>query len=177
MAHLSAGDDPLTWFNRLPEDQAVRVLVVCCATRRWAERVAAGRPYAAPEDLYAAADAVLADLDESDIDEALAAHPRIGERPSSADSRREQAGVATASDATRTALADANRAYEERFGHVYLVCATGKDADELLAIARDRLANDPESERRVLRAELAKINYVRLRRLLHTTDSRTETDA
>jgi 2-oxo-4-hydroxy-4-carboxy-5-ureidoimidazoline decarboxylase len=156
----------LAWFNRLPAAEAAESLRGCCGSRRWAERVAAGRPYAAPEDLYAAADAALADLDEADVDEALAGHPRIGERPTGADSRREQAGVATASDATRTALAEANRAYEARFGHVYLVCATGKGAEELLSIARDRLANDPATERRVLRVELGKINRIRLARLV-----------
>jgi 2-oxo-4-hydroxy-4-carboxy-5-ureidoimidazoline decarboxylase len=177
MTPQSTSDDPLTRFNRLPTAEAVATLRGCCASRRWAEAVAAGRPYAGPEELYAASAAVLADLDEADVDEALAAHPRIGERPAGADSRREQAGVATASEATRTALAEANRAYEAKFGHVYLVCATGKDADELLAIARDRLANEPAAERRVLRGELAEINDVRLRRLLHTTDGRTEADA
>jgi 2-oxo-4-hydroxy-4-carboxy-5-ureidoimidazoline decarboxylase len=167
----------LSRFNDLPEAEAVRALRGCCASERWAERVAAGRPYEAPERLYAAAGEILAGLDEADVDEALAAHPRIGDRPSGADSRREQAGVATASEATRTALAEVNRAYEARFGHVYLVCATGKDADELLGIARERLANDPATERRVLRDELTKINTVRLRRLLHTTAETDQAEA
>jgi 2-oxo-4-hydroxy-4-carboxy-5-ureidoimidazoline decarboxylase len=156
----------LARFNALPEAEAVRALRGCCASRRWAERVAAGRPYGAPKEVYAFADAVLDELDEADVDEALAAHPRIGDRPTGADSRREQAGVAGADDATRTALAEANRAYEATFGHVYLVCATGKDAKELLAIARERLDNDPATERRVLRGELGQINRIRLDRLL-----------
>ena len=163
-------------WNALPDADAVQALRGCCASSRWAERVAADRPYATPEQLYAAADRVLAELDEADVDEALAAHPRIGDRPTGADSRREQSGVAGASRDTKAELAAANRAYEERFGHVYLVCATGKDADELLAILRSRLGNDAATERRVLRAELAKINYLRLRHLLHTTDHRTEAD-
>jgi 2-oxo-4-hydroxy-4-carboxy-5-ureidoimidazoline decarboxylase len=167
----------LSWFNGLPDAEAVRALRGCCASRRWAERVAAGRPYEAADDLYAAADATLADLAEADIDEALAAHPRIGDRPTGVDSRREQAGVAGASEQTLADLADANRAYEARFGHVYLVCATGRSADELLAVARSRLSNDPATERRVLRDELGKINYVRLSRMLHTTEGRTETDS
>lgn len=171
-------DEPtMSWFNGLSGAEAVRVLRGCCDSARWAERIAAGRPYSTADDLYAAADATLADLAEVDIDEALAAHPRIGDRPTGADSRREQAGVAGASEQTLTELAEANRAYEARFGHVYLVCATGRSADELLAIARSRLSNDPASERRVLRAELAKINYVRLSRMLHTTEGRTESDA
>jgi 2-oxo-4-hydroxy-4-carboxy-5-ureidoimidazoline decarboxylase len=171
-------DEPtMSWFNGLSDAEAVRALRGCCASARWAERIAVGRPYEAVDDLYAAADATLADLAEADIDEALAAHPRIGDRPTGAQSRREQAGVEGASGQTRAELADANRAYEARFGHVYLVCATGKSADELLAIARSRLSNDPATERRVLRDELGKINYIRLRRLLHTTDGRTEADA
>jgi 2-oxo-4-hydroxy-4-carboxy-5-ureidoimidazoline decarboxylase len=171
-------DEPTTsWFNGLSGAEAVRVLRGCCDSARWAERVAAGRPYATGDELYEAADAALADLAETDIDEALAAHPRIGDRPAGVDSRREQAGVAGASEQTLAELADANRAYEARFGHVYLVYATGKSAEELLAIARSRLSNDPATERRVLRAELGKINYVRLRRLLHTTDGRTEADS
>ena len=156
----------LAAWNALPAAEATQAVRGCCASVRWADRVAANRPYATPEQLYAAAETVLAELDESDIDEALAAHPRIGDRPTGADSRREQSGVATASTDTRAELAAANRAYEERFGHVYLVCATGKDAAELLAILRSRLANDPTTERRVLRAELAKINRIRLGRLL-----------
>jgi 2-oxo-4-hydroxy-4-carboxy-5-ureidoimidazoline decarboxylase len=167
----------LSAWNALPYADAVVALRGCCASSRWAERVAAGRPYATPEQLYAAAERVLAELDETDVDEALAAHPRIGDRPTGADSRREQAGVADASMDTRAALAAANRTYEERFGHVYLVCATGRDADQLLAILRSRLSNDPGTERRVLRGELAKINDIRLRRLLRTTDGRTEADA
>lgn len=168
--------ESLAWFNGLPEGEAVRVLQGCCASRAWAERVAAGRPYPTPDALYLASGRALIDLDEADVDEALAAHPRIGDRPSGDDSRREQAGVADASDETLAALAEANRAYEAKFGHVYLVCATGKSADELLAIARSRLDNDPATERGVLRGELAAINDVRLRRLLHTTDDRMEAD-
>jgi 2-oxo-4-hydroxy-4-carboxy-5-ureidoimidazoline decarboxylase len=167
----------LSAWNALPYADAVVALRGCCASTRWAQRVTADRPYATPEQLYAAAERVLAELDETDVDEALAAHPRIGDRPNGADSRREQSGVGGASSDTKAELAAANRAYEERFGHVYLVCATGKDADELLAILRSRLGNDPATERRVLRGELAKINDLRLRRLLHTTDGRTEADA
>jgi 2-oxo-4-hydroxy-4-carboxy-5-ureidoimidazoline decarboxylase len=153
-------------WNALPDAEAERALLSCCASTRWAQRVVSSRPYASPEQVYEAAERILAELDEADVDAALAAHPRIGDRPTGADSRREQAGVAGASSDTLAELAAVNRAYEERFGHVYLVCATGKNADELLAIAQARLDNDPSTERRVLRAELAKINQIRLSRLL-----------
>lgn len=107
----------------------------------------------------AAADAGLAALDDAEIDEALAGHPRIGDRPTSAKSAREQSGVG---DDVRSALAEGNRAYEAKFGHIYLVCAAGRGGEELLAILRARLDNDPATERQVMRTELAKINRLRL---------------
>ena len=156
-------------LNAMAAPEAEDLLLRCCASRRWAEEVAAGRPYVDEEALFAAADAALARLGEADLDEALTGHPRIGEPPSGAGgswSRREQSRVTAAPDETRAALAESNRAYEERFGHVYLVCAKGMDAGELLAVLRRRLRNDPATERRVLRAELGKINRLRLVRLV-----------
>jgi 2-oxo-4-hydroxy-4-carboxy-5-ureidoimidazoline decarboxylase len=159
----------LAAFNRLPADEAERDLITCCSSRRWARMVLDGRPYSAAEDVYRAADSALAELTETEIDEALAGHPRIGERPGAAHSAwssQEQAGVATAAEDTHAALAKANRVYERRFGHVYLVCATGKSAREMLAILNARLENDQETERRVVRSELGKINRIRLERML-----------
>jgi 2-oxo-4-hydroxy-4-carboxy-5-ureidoimidazoline decarboxylase len=156
-------------LNTLSAAEAQRFLRRCCASRRWVEEVAARRPYARKEDLYAAAEAALHRLDEDDLDEALAGHPRIGERPQEEEaswSRREQSGLASATDETLAAIAEGNRAYEARFGHVYLVCAAGRPAGELLAVLQQRLHNDPETERRVLRAELGKINRIRLGRLV-----------
>lgn len=161
-------------LNALPAPEAERVLRRCCASRRWVEEVAAGRPYAGKEDLYAAADVALHRLGEEDLDEALAGHPRIGERPQGDEaswSRREQRGLASATEDTLAAIAEGNRAYEARFGHVYLVCAADRRADELLAVLRQRLHNDPETERRVLRAELAKINRIRLGRLVEEEEA------
>ena len=159
----------LTAFISLPRDEAGSILVACCSSRRWARLVVDGRPYPTVGALYEAADSALNELTERDIEEALAGHPRIGERPGaghSAWSDQEQAGVANAADDVHAALAAANHAYERRFGHVYLVCATDKSADELLAILDDRLTNDPATERRVVRSELAKINRIRLERML-----------
>jgi 2-oxo-4-hydroxy-4-carboxy-5-ureidoimidazoline decarboxylase len=153
-------------FDRLPAAQARAALLDCCAAPDWADRLVAARPYGAPAALLARADAVLAELDEEQVDRALAGHPRIGERSAHASSVREQAGVAGAADDVRAALAAGNRAYEDRFGHVYLVCADGRSADELLAVLQARLGNDPATERAVLRTELAKINRIRLTRLL-----------
>lgn len=112
------------------------------------------------------ADRVLAELPEAEIDQALDGHPRIGGKADNPSSQREQAAVQSAGSDVLDALAEANRAYEEKFGHVYLVCATGRSAPELLAILEERLGNDPETERRVLRVELAKINRIRLNRML-----------
>lgn len=109
---------------------------------------------------------MLAELPEGEIDQALDGHPRIGAKADNASSKREQAAVQTAGSDVLEALAEANRTYEDQFGHVYLVCATGRSAQELLAILEERLGNDPETERRVLRVELAKINRIRLNRML-----------
>ncbi|MBF6071150.1 2-oxo-4-hydroxy-4-carboxy-5-ureidoimidazoline decarboxylase [Nocardia farcinica] len=152
-------------FDALSAAAATAVLLEVCASPEWARRVVAGRPYGTAERLYAAAERVLADLPEREIDRALAGHPRIGEQPGGAASSHEQAGVAGADAATRAALAAGNRAYERRFGRIYLVSAAGRSADELLAILEARLRNDPEVEKRVVREELAKINRLRLARL------------
>jgi 2-oxo-4-hydroxy-4-carboxy-5-ureidoimidazoline decarboxylase len=109
----------------------------------------------------------VARLAPADLEQALAGHPRIGEgRTAGHWSRREQAGVHGADPATIQALADGNEAYERRFGHIYLVCATGRSAGQLLALLRERLGNDPGTEWGVVRRELAKINRIRLARLL-----------
>jgi 2-oxo-4-hydroxy-4-carboxy-5-ureidoimidazoline decarboxylase len=153
-------------FDTLPAADAGAALLECCAAPGWARQVAADRPYGSVRAVLDRADAVLAGLPEEQVDLALAGHPRIGERPAHASSVREQSGVAGAPDDVLAALAAGNRAYEDRFGHVYLVCADGRPAAELLAVLRARLDNDPATERAVLRAELGKINRIRLTRLL-----------
>jgi 2-oxo-4-hydroxy-4-carboxy-5-ureidoimidazoline decarboxylase len=161
----------LARLNALPREDAERELRACCAARVWVSAVAAGRPYPDSAALAAAADVALATLTWPDIAEALAAHPRIGERAAGAGqdaawSRREQAAVAEADAGVRDELADANREYEERFGHVFLIFAAGRAPGELLAAARARLAHDPATEQDVVRAELARIVQLRLRRLV-----------
>ncbi|HEY2297839.1 MAG TPA: 2-oxo-4-hydroxy-4-carboxy-5-ureidoimidazoline decarboxylase [Jatrophihabitans sp.] len=153
-------------FDALPDGEAERLLHGCCASTRWAGAVAAGRPYRSTDALLTAADDALAGLDDADVDEALAGHPRIGERSGSAASAREQAGVLASDDAVLAALAEGNRAYEARFGHVYLVCASGRSGAELLAVLEQRLRNDPATERVRTRAELGKINRIRLVNLM-----------
>ena len=159
----------LARLNGAAEEELRPALHACCAARRWAARIVAGRPYRDEAELYAASDAATTALDDAGLAEALAGHPRIGGRVGAAHgdwSRQEQSGVSDADDAVRAQLAAANAAYEERFGHVYLVCATGRSAPELLEVCRSRLGNEPVAERAVVLDELARINRLRLAKLL-----------
>jgi 2-oxo-4-hydroxy-4-carboxy-5-ureidoimidazoline decarboxylase len=174
---LGAGSSPpdgVVAVDVMPDDELRDRLRSCCAAEAWVEEMVAGRPYRSEAALYAASDHATAGLDERGLEQALAGHPRIGDsapahgsdRRSAAWSRGEQAGVATGGANVLGELAAANAAYEQRFGHVYLVCASGRSADELLAVCRARLDNDPETERGVVFDELAKINRLRLGKLL-----------
>ncbi|BCB83564.1 2-oxo-4-hydroxy-4-carboxy-5-ureidoimidazoline decarboxylase [Phytohabitans suffuscus] len=159
----------LAGFNALAPAEAERELLACCAAPAWAAAVAGGRPYPDRLALKAAGDAAAKALTWADVVLALSAHPRIGERPAgqgreAAWSRREQAGADDPSVAA--ALVRANREYEERFGHVFLIFASGRSAAEMLAAARARLAHDEETERAVVREELRKIALLRLERLV-----------
>lgn len=156
----------LDGFNKLTDRQRMHLLFGVCSSTIWARRVLAGAPFRTVDALQDRADRVLAELPDREIDAALDGHPRIGATAENASSAREQAQVAAASDDVRAQLAVKNRDYDEKFGYVYLVCAIGRSAEELLAILTDRLHNDPETERRVMRSELAKINRLRLERLL-----------
>ncbi|HVV20490.1 MAG TPA: 2-oxo-4-hydroxy-4-carboxy-5-ureidoimidazoline decarboxylase [Pseudonocardiaceae bacterium] len=159
-------------FNAAPAGEVRAQLRACCAATAWIEAMVAGRPYPDEAALAAASDAATAALDDTGLGQALAGHPRIGERAAGAWSRREQSGMAAADADVRTAIAAANAEYEQRFGHVYLVCATGRDAAELLAICRARLGNSAETERGVVLGELAAINRLRLAKLLHPEETR-----
>lgn len=125
----------------------------------------AGRPYADDATLLAAAEQAWWDLESEDWLEAFRAHPKIGERGADAWTRGEQAGVDAAHAEMRQRLAEGNEAYERRFGHVYLVCATGRNATELLSDLESRLGNDAASELRIAATEQAKITRLRLEKL------------
>ncbi|MDT2004223.1 2-oxo-4-hydroxy-4-carboxy-5-ureidoimidazoline decarboxylase [Rhodococcus opacus] len=153
-------------FNALSDAGAADMLVQCCSSTVWAQRVAAARPFPSAAALYRAADDVLGDLTEPEVDAALAGHPRIGDRADNASSAREQSAVASAGDDVRARLRAGNEEYEQKFGHVYLVCASGRSAQELLDVLHGRLGNDAVTERKILRTELAAINRLRLERLL-----------
>lgn len=126
----------------------------------------AARPFTSDTALLHSAEHAWWGLEPRDWLEAFAQHPRIGERSADAWSRREQAGVDGATAATRAALAAATRAYEERFGHVFLICATGKSADQMLDALRRRLANDPATELRIAAGQQAEITRLRLEKLV-----------
>ncbi len=154
-------------LNRLPREQAQARLFTCFASHRWAAHVADGRPYANLEALLDAAEQAWSELEPSDWTEALAGHPRIGERGGSSPvaSEREQSGARTAAATTLDDLAVENRRYEDRFGHVFLIAAAGKSADEILAALRERMDNDPVTESRVAASEHRKIARLRLEAL------------
>lgn len=154
----------LAELNALPARDFEKLLLGCCAAPGWARRVTEGRPYESMADLIAAAGAAWAAREPGDLDAAMAGHPRIGERRLSGFSAQEQSGVG-ADPAAAAALADGNAAYEQRFGHVFLICATGKGPAEILAELNRRMAHDPATEREVAAAEIGKINETRLRKL------------
>jgi 2-oxo-4-hydroxy-4-carboxy-5-ureidoimidazoline decarboxylase len=152
----------LASFNAAPEQEAQAEMLACCASRRFAAAMAAGRPYPSAAAAEAAVGTVFESLTWPDVLEAMDAHPRIGARVSG-QSAAEQSGVA---DDSRAALQAGNAAYEERFGHVFLICATGLSGEQMLAALRQRLANGETSERLAATAELRKITVLRVRKAL-----------
>lgn len=154
----------LTEFNAAAESDAHGVLGSCLDIERWVLEVDAGRPYADWESLRATASASAGAITWDEVAGALARHPRIGERAGGdpgdvALSASEQAGVAP-SDAA--ALAAGNAAYERRFGHIYLICATGPSGEQMLTALHERLTHDDAAERLVVMGELRKIAALRL---------------
>src|SRR3954447_11213709 len=172
----SPGWHPLTVaglddFNDEPSEQVGEALRACNAAPRFVSEVLAGRPYPDADAVVARAEQVARSLSWDEVSVALAAHPRIGDRPegSSAEaraSRKEQGSMTDADAATRAALVDGNRAYEERFGHVFLIRAAGRSPEDMLAELRRRLANDAEAERAEATEQLAQITGLRVRGLV-----------
>lgn len=157
-----SGAVSLDSFNDAATGDAVAVMLSCCSSTRFAAALTAGRPYASLAAAEAAVTAAFESLEWADVLEAMAGHPRIGDR-AKGQSAAEQSGVAGSS---RAALSDGNRAYEERFGHVFLICATGLSGEEMLAALRERLDNDPLTERKVATTELRKITVLRMGKAL-----------
>jgi 2-oxo-4-hydroxy-4-carboxy-5-ureidoimidazoline decarboxylase len=161
-------------WNQLPAQEAAQQILPCCGSMAWARDLATRRPLPDETSLLAASCEIWNSLGEQDWVEAFSKHPRIGERKappvasaqSASWSAQEQQNVASAEEAVRQALAEANREYERRFGRVFIVCATGKGASEILDILRRRLQNDDATELRESAEEQRKITNLRLRKWL-----------
>jgi OHCU decarboxylase len=153
-------------LNALSDNDAHRELMRCCGSTRWAAAMSARRPFRSMESLQRDAEEAWWSLGDSDWLEAFTHHPRIGERAAGW-ANQEQAGTRGASRATLDELVETNREYERRFGHVFLILATGKTADEMLAELRRRLRNEPASELRIAAGEQAKITRLRLEKLVN----------
>jgi 2-oxo-4-hydroxy-4-carboxy-5-ureidoimidazoline decarboxylase len=164
----------LAWLDALPAEEAMAELLRCCGSTRWARQMTEARPFPDRETLLATADRIAAFLGPGDWREAFSHHPRIGDRDAlrarfastAAWAAAEQAGAAAAAEEDIDALAEGNRAYEERFGYIFIVCATGRTAGEMLALLRARLHNEPEEELAVAAREQARITHLRLLKLL-----------
>ncbi len=157
--------EPHVTLNALSEAEARATLAHCCAATRWVGGMLARRPWGSTAALLADADAIWADLSRADLLEAFAGHPRIGAGGTDRWSRQEQAGASHADAEMLRRLREANEQYWSRFGYIFIVCATGKSAPEMLGLLEARLANDPERELTVAAAEGARITRLRLEKL------------
>lgn len=164
----------LASINELPAIEAEAAFLDCCGSRRWARRMAEARPFRMVEEVFENAESIWFSLSAADRLEAFAAHPRIGSTGPTAKQKKqavewssgEQALVKTAGGHVRKQIGEVNRLYEDKFGFIFIVCATGKTADEMLAIARARLGNSAETELRIAADEQRKITEIRLTKLL-----------
>ena len=167
----------LEQLNELPDDEARAALQRCCGSRTWAWRMAEGRPYRNRAGLLAAAERTADKLKRADWLEAFAHHPKIGDREAlrtkfaatAAWAGEEQQGAAAAPADTLDLLAEGNRAYEEKFGYIFIVCASGKSAEQMLDLLHGRLANDPDTELVNAVREQRAITRLRLEKLLGQT--------
>lgn len=162
-------------FNALRPSEAHEALERCCGAHRWVEGMIAARPFASPQAMFDAADRIWKHMGRHDILEAFDHHPRIGQDVASLRKKfastagwasQEQAGAASATEETLQGLAQGNKDYEAKFGHIFIVCASGKSAAEMLALLQGRLGNEPEAELAVAAEEQRKITRIRLEKLL-----------
>lgn len=164
----------LDWLNRAEFADATAALLRCCGCGRWARAVAAARPFVSVQALHLVAEKEWEGAPRAEILEAFSHHPRIGDRASLRErfpsthawSASEQADAAAAEETVLDDLARGNRDYEARFGHIFIVCASGKTAAEMLALLRARLANDPATELKIAALEQMKITRLRIEKLL-----------
>lgn len=165
----------LDWLNTLPSEEAEKELLQCCGSSRWAQQMVKGRPYSQLETMLVSANEIWWSLQPADWLEAFRSHPRIGEKKAATSvsdqsrqwSGQEQAGVRDASREAVDSLAKLNQAYEQKFGFIFIICATGKSSDEMLAALRKRLENDPVTELPIAAAEQNKITELRLKKLVN----------
>lgn len=164
----------LTRWNQLSVQEATQDILACCGSEAWARELAARRPIPDETTLVAASDEIWGRLSPEDWLQAFSTHPRIGERQAPVEastksatwSPQEQRSVSAADESVQVALAQANREYEQRFGRVFIVCATGKSAPEMLDILRQRLQNDDPEELHEASEEQRKITNIRLKKWL-----------
>jgi len=169
-------NEGLEQLNNAPRETAEARLLDCCGSPAWAQLMTAARPFAGTSALFEQAKQIWRSLDARDWLEAFAAHPKIGARQAaplqpqqSAEwSRGEQSGVESAGSSVLDDLAEANRLYEEKFGYIFIVCATGKSAEEMLDFCRRRLDNNADAEIRIAADEQRKITEIRLQKLLES---------
>jgi len=165
-------------FNALARAEAESELMKCCGSTRWAQALVAARPFLDISELLFKSDRVWQSLDAADWLEAFSHHPQIGEKKAEREqtaeasrwSEQEQAGTRDADAETATALAAANRAYLQKFGHIFIVCATGKSVAEMLSLCEQRLEHDPQDELRIAAEEQRRITHLRLRKLLESEE-------
>ncbi len=161
----------LAAFNVAPDGETIHSLLNCCSATRWAQAVAAARPFETPEALYSSADQLWSTTEESDWQEAFHSHPKIGERNSQSTqsatwSQQEQSSVSQATRQTLEDLARLNLEYQQKFGFTYIVCASGRTAEEMLAILQSRLDNPRQNELAIAAEEQRKITRLRLQKWL-----------
>src|SRR5689334_6745695 len=157
----------LAWLNALPADEAKDELLKCCGSKKWAREMVHGRPYESLDALIANANETWWSLQPSDWLEAFRSHPKIGEKKAASEwSRQEQSGVGNASREAIDELSALNRAYEQKFGFIFIICASGKSSEEMLSTLRERLGHDAELELRIAATEQSKITELRLKKLL-----------
>jgi len=154
-------------LNSLAPDGAEALLLTCCGSNDWAQAVAEARPFHTFDELVATADRVWWSLDRLDWLEAFAAHPEIGDTGGTGWSRAEQIGAEQATANTRDEIHRLNEEYASRFGHIFIICATGMTGAEMLAALKARLGNDPETELRIAAEEQRQITHLRLAKLVH----------
>lgn len=161
----------LTRFNTLTETAAAAELHEVCSSTAWGSALLAQRPFSTLDSLLSASDAAMAQLATKDLEEAMAGHPPIGRpKPGDPTSAREQRGMAGASEELKAELLELNLAYQEKFGHVFLICATGATAEFMLGQIKTRIDHTAEQEREIVRTELGKINRIRLTRLVEEAE-------